>query len=449
MIGCTRNEYEVELTPTDGGIQRSITCRSVDALNDVKARIALDELQQIADSYGADVGDLTADEHTFTKIFAEAMPTDVGGSGSYRRWDTSLGSLGIYVERFRGDDDWLSEIEGRHEAIDSVVDLLLGWLTTELEQQRGFDQLQEFLDDQFRRDLKNLCLYAWVAQLMPQQEDMTVPVVEVGMRIGQYFVERSYFTIEELPEITRAIQEYRSTEHPQRILAVVQRLIAKKMGAVEEIPSCLNFLGHPLAVKQSIDQYLIATDDYTELLDQWHQEQADTGTPDAEQPEPTAVISHYLARAFLPDLFRASDSLKVSLACKSEPFVTNGQWIADKGQVRWERTMNQANQELFSKPTLLFALWAQPNEQIQHDRFGKTILDNKELAAYCLWHRGLNQQEADQWESLLASFSPGGQTIKQLEKFRFSHEPPATEEHDDDLAATARDLIGSGLEEEN
>ena len=289
-------------------------------------------------------------------------------------------------------------------------------------------------------------MYAFVAELMPTRDEMTPAVSEVAIRAGHYLVERSYFSIEDISEVTRACQEYQATEHSQRLLRLFQRLVADRMGAKDQIPKCLNFLGHELAVKQSFDRYMKSTDEYAKLLAEWEKEKEENA--DAEKPIASAVLNSYIALAFLPGLFSGTDSLDVKLACKVEPIVTNGTWDQEQQEVSWGRLMAGRDAQSFDSPSFLFAIWSEPNKQAQKDLFGRTILDGKELAQYCVWYRSLNQAEADEWEKLLGRVSTDTPVLNQLNEFRFSHEPPAKPDDsgNEDLAATARELIKEGFE---
>ncbi len=79
-------------------------------------------------------------------------------------------------------------------------------------------------------------------------------------------------------------------------------------------------------------------------------------------------------------------------------------------------------------------------------RFGKVVLDDIELASYCLWYRGLSKDEANEWDGFIDSLKSEGEVVERLQAFRFSRESSKDEETD--LAATPRELILSGLTEE-
>ena len=93
--------------------------------------------------------------------FTNELPADVGGAGAYTHLTNSLGEAGFYVERFRGNDDLAGMTERRFKAADQLADLFIGWSRMELGQEPGYDQLHQFLDADFRRDLKNLGAYLW------------------------------------------------------------------------------------------------------------------------------------------------------------------------------------------------------------------------------------------------------------------------------------------------
>jgi hypothetical protein len=77
-------------------------------------------------------------------------------------------------------------------------------------------------------------------------------------------------------------------------------------------------------------------------------------------------------------------------------------------------------------------------------------LDGEALAQYCLWHRSLEQVEAEQWETLLSTLTPGARSLEKLNEFRFEHEPPASSggKANDDLAAPVRGLIRANMTNE-
>jgi len=88
-----------------------------------------------------------AKSHIFRGRFSSRMPNDVGGHGSFTRWDTPLGSTAVYVERFRGTDDAAGELNCRQAAADSLVDLLIGWLEGEFKNDPEWPAILKFLEE--------------------------------------------------------------------------------------------------------------------------------------------------------------------------------------------------------------------------------------------------------------------------------------------------------------
>ena len=131
LAGCTTSRYDVELEPTDAGMKRSLTFTKNVEDEDGKPTYSKDELKKldaIASVYDADKAS-EAKEVTrkFSGVFANRMPQDIGGSGEYRRWQTSLGHASVYVERFRGNDDLLSILQRLGQRVDAGIDHLIAW----------------------------------------------------------------------------------------------------------------------------------------------------------------------------------------------------------------------------------------------------------------------------------------------------------------------------------
>ena len=129
--GCTRNEYELTLSPAGNSLERALKVKHVTSQGSYDPAAFDEEMRQIAEGYHADAPD-SATAHVFRGSFAGRMPKDVGGYGTFTRWDTSLGSAAAYVERFRGDDDVAGELDRRRAASDRLVDLLVAWLEREI-----------------------------------------------------------------------------------------------------------------------------------------------------------------------------------------------------------------------------------------------------------------------------------------------------------------------------
>ena len=159
-----------------------------------------------------------------------------------------------------------------------------------------------------------------------------------------------------------------------------------------------------------------------------------------------------MSQAFLAnlDLFGGgTDQLGVTLDSPGVPFLTNGDWDEDAGEIRWSRGIAATDSERTEFPALLFAFWSVPNDAQQKAQFGQVVLTGKELGAYCLWYRGLTDEEANEWDEFVTNLRRGDDLVDQLSEFRFSHEGPDGEDAASDLASTARELILPPLTDEN
>ncbi len=448
IVGCEANHYEVEIKPTGDTVQRELTVsrlRSAEG-EDRVVTFSDDELVKIAAAYDTEIPAETAKKHKFAGVFSGEMPHDVGGSGSYTHWNTPLGSMAAYVERFRGNDDLVADVEKRQEALDRMADLLLGWFASELDGAAGFQELHEFLDRQFRRDLKNLGFYAWAFEIASDDEESAV--WECLVRISRYLIERSYLTTDQIPMLARAMRESDGGA-PAHLLALIQRFTASKMGVASDqpIPACLQFLGDATAVEASLNDYLRGSDEYKLRLRAWEREIATN--PEAKKPEASTIISDLLEQAFLPNFqLGRSDRLDVKLAAGEKPFLTNGQWDEEAGHVLWSRHLLSADSHLSEYPTLVFALWSVPDRKEQELRFGRSVLEGRSLGEYCLWYRGLSAAESKEWDDFVATLKADDSVASRIRVFRFSRQPVRGDVPEGfDPAEQMRDLILPNLDE--
>src|SRR4051812_34240033 len=113
VTGCPKNQYIVELTPRENTVERKLIFYREDAANTNSSKPAYEqfppgELAAITSVYAPGATLDKGGQHIATGVFAGALPSDVGGAGSYKNVVTSLGSAGCYLERFRGCDDLLA-----------------------------------------------------------------------------------------------------------------------------------------------------------------------------------------------------------------------------------------------------------------------------------------------------------------------------------------------------
>jgi hypothetical protein len=202
--GCEHDLYEVLLQPRTTGLYRTLVCCRVDTdaqQQEVLKPMAQATLDRLAALYGVAATPTAAQRFTFAREFAERTPADVGGSGEYRCWHSSLGSLGVYAERFRGSEDQAAEVEKRLGAADRLTDLLDAWLQSRLGQTQGWATLHGFLTGELRRDLHNLALAAWAGQFAKEGGLATSAAADgaATARVLLFLAEHGYLLPQDLP----------------------------------------------------------------------------------------------------------------------------------------------------------------------------------------------------------------------------------------------------------
>ena len=451
-IGCERAQYKITLEPTDQGLKRSLAFDSPVQDDNGNPGYSDDEvelLEKIAMAYGIDAknenGDVT---NRFSGVFPNRMPQDIGGRGEYRRWKNTLGSASVYAERLGGSDDLVASLQWWTKNADTLVDHVDAWLAAELKDEDGYDDLHEFVTNDFRRDIQNLALYTWTLRFNKASEANESAFFERAMRAAQYFCERGYFELEQVPEIARAIGENDATEHPQRLLQIVQRFIATKMGVKRDqpIPKSLNFIAHQKSLQKSGNDYLQSTDEYKRLLRKW--ENSNRAKP---KPSPSDAVNEIFP-GYSINLF-GGKNIGLKLKSVDEPIATNGKWDEESEALTWRDSVAVQNPTDQSYPMFAYAIWANPNEPSQTKHFGRIVLTAEGLLQYSVWYAGLDDKEIDQWDSFLETITAGtpqSDVRKKLRTFRFSHEPPALDDDrsNKDLAGQVRPLFLRGLDKD-
>jgi len=421
VTGCPHNQYTVQLKPQGNSIERTLVFYREDGVNTntgIPNYQAFDaaELAAITSLYPAQGLTNAGERYIVRGDFTNALPADVGGAGAYAHLTTSLGEAGFYVERFRGNDDLAGMSERHFKAADQLADLMIGWSRMELGREPGYDKLHQFLEVDFRRDLKNLSAYFWEGQLVSSYK--TNASEEFTVRFGQYLFERGYFKIGEIPALFRET----AGDDPQALLRRIQRLVARKIGVsdTEPVPASFAFLADETTMNKSFDKYLAGTDLYRAKLKQW--EEAKKLKPDARQPDPSEVASEAVGNLFEFDLFGQPDHLAVRLSLPSAPLHSNGRWDEALKQVVWESDIEERSQASHF-PFSCYASWAQANQEYQKEHFGRVVLTGDELTQYCLWRSSQDQQAGGEWDAFVASLQPGGGLVARLDAFRFTGEP--------------------------
>ena len=419
LTGCPADDYTVEMQPVaGGGVERTLTFYRADG-NDSKENpnyqdFPSNELAAITSLYPEGSTKVDGKRYTASGIFSGALPADVGGSGSYTNFVTSLGESGVYLERFRGNDDLAGQNAKRSHAADQLTDLAIGWTKAELGREPGYPKLRKFLDKDFRQDLKNAGIYAWMGE--NDNLSNTNNISEFTFRFCQYLYEHGYLKLSDTRDVYSLLVQ--NQEDDTACLHLVRRLLMEKMDIPpsEPLPKSFAVFDSTDALMKSWTNYLTGTDLYRERIKAWEEEKkSDTNQA---RPEPEDVFFNLAAcLVFGQDLSFAdseTDHLTVKLKLAQPPAYTNGKW--QDGQVVWSSDLED-NRPL---PAFCCAIWMNPNAQFQTEHFGGVILDGDDLSQYCLWQGTLNPEQAGEWETFLETLKLSPSLTNTLAAFQFS-----------------------------
>jgi hypothetical protein len=366
------------------------------------------------------------------------MPDDVGGHGTFTRWDTPLGSVSLYVERFRGNDDLAAVLKRREATADRVVELVVAWLAKELKGDPQWPALQQFLHEDFRHDLHNLTLYAWRMSLAHKAEK-TDENFDPIVRVLQYLVERGYLEPDEIPKISRAIADCERGDYERLMTWFSGFISARLRGDVPRVPENL---ASPEGLAKSLTAFLETTDEYAALEQRWREKLK--VYPDVEKPDGMSVASELAVKLLLGnfDFELNTDLLTVALKTSRAAIFTNGRWLAESTTIKWrEQPLTRDG-----LPPIFYAVWDDPDEERQKRNLGAIALHGEALMAFCIWYRGLTAAERDEWDSFIDGLRPGPELQKALNDFHFTHEPDSREK-DQRLASATVAAILKGLNE--
>lgn len=408
----------LEMTPDGQGLRRLIS------------RVATDTGQPA----GTHVPPAIIMTETVAGRFVSGESDKIGGIGVYRDLNTSMGNMHIYAERFGGSHDLIDGLLETLDAADDLIEALGRWFAWQIAAQPGREELLAFVRDELRRDLRNVLVYAWLAQHAEGSRD------EEGMaRIAAYLHERGYFDVDDLPSIYRAMLEIDAQdsagEHP--VFALIQRFVARRMGIADDepIPAALHFLSGSDRVNASLQAhrgYQIAQGELPPDADDDQDDESDAPTQ----------VSAAAERVFdgLISLNLSADHLNATLAVKTEPVGTNGKWDAEAGQIVWSNLVRPNDKNM---PAFCWAFWADPDVAFQELHFGKVVLQGDSLCGYVIWRKSLTASQAEQWDQFVALLRPDDSLVSRLTEFRFSSDPPraAAESDEAQLKSYAATII--------
>src|ERR1035438_3038553 len=255
VTGCPQNDYTVELTPHGAVIERKLTFYRLDGTNTNGApnyqSFPSNELAAITALYPRGGMTHEGEKHIARAEFAGALPPDVGGAGSYKHLVSSLGTVGFYLERFRGSDDLAAQATKRLAVADQLADLTLGWSRAEFRHEPRYQNLRRFFDRDSRRDLKNLSLYLWAGDISSSCKPEGTE--EFIVRFGQYLVTHGYLKVEDASGL---VQTFLGDNSGQACL-LLQAFLAKKLGVspAGPMPKSLAFLADAETLQKSWDKF--------------------------------------------------------------------------------------------------------------------------------------------------------------------------------------------------
>jgi hypothetical protein len=439
--GCEYDRYAVEMTPDGDSCRRVLTCwreetnGGKDEVPTLKP-LPQEELDRIAKLYPNEPQESGPAKRIFTGCFKGALPSDVGGAGTYTRLTTELGDLFTYSERFRGDDDQARVLADMSYAADRLTDVLILWFEPELKEDPHWPKLRGFMETDLRQDIKNGALYLWMAGPAGNLEWSFA-------RAAQYFQERGYFQPQDVPA-----WKADSPAGGKLVMEIVRRFVASRMGLTPEAPAppSLGFLSSDERAEASWDRFRAESPAYRDWLAaldlkrlRWKpREDAARGK---DKPDVKDSLGDLLGPSLVMLAGDDADHVGVTLVCKVAPLYTNGTYDAAKGAIAWSEALRKSP----FLPVLCTATWDASDESFQKAHFGRTVLAGEDLAAYVLWRKLLSEADAKEWMAFLDALKPDGGLVEKVKAFRFLSDPKPAPGATGSLANQPRDLILKAL----
>jgi hypothetical protein len=410
LIGCDHEEYEIELAPQGASMHRFLTAKHVPLNGDSTFPAA--KATALARIYPEQLE--TEDDRTvaFRGEFVEQMPNDIGGKGEYVVYETAFGNAYAYSEQFRGEDKPSLFLEAYFEWSDQTVDILKGWLETELGETAGWEKFESFLDTHVRSDLKDMGVYYFIAVNQLQvatgtEADEETLAEQLAFRMVQYFVAHDYITPEQVPGITRL---FTMNEQDEAAIAGILVDIVRRKAEIDD-EEFLTALHELFSDTKRLD---VSLSDYVTVNVPMTGGDADEGDSTPTLPAPP------IGMTFLP---QDKLSLTLRLPHNANLVNANGQIDEDSGTVTWSSDLPDKDvAELL--PVHCFAAWTVADTDAQTTHLGGTPLFGEKLLMYAMWRNSLAADEAAEWNAVIAALSPDDEaSVAALRDFRFSNEP--------------------------
>jgi hypothetical protein len=363
-------------------------------------------------------------------------PDDLRGAGRVQQLHDPLGDVGLYIERFAGDDDLAGQLESIAQSADAITALVGGWFKHELGDDERWPALDTFIMTQFRRDVYNLGLYFWAGRAADESESTLA-------RLGLYLIEHDYIEPGQLPQLVAMFNPSPLNQHAAGSGAKhVQRLVTRRMklGDNQPIPASLEFLSTPDRASESFRGWYRTTDLYERQLAAWkaqNPDKADDEMPFNLSEEALGPIGDVIGLR----IFEPNERVELSMHDAPNPLYTNGQFDAEKSQLQWAQRIDQK----LTPPAVFYLVWARPNADAQKKHFGQVVLDGDRLMQYVTWRAGLDDDLRKQWDDFVKSLAPGDSLADKLDTFRFMRDGKVVI----DEKARGAELLTIGLDDGN
>ncbi|MCE5279809.1 MAG: hypothetical protein ABFD92_05505 [Planctomycetaceae bacterium] len=157
-LSCDHDDYLITMEARDDSMHRQITgwTQHSTGAASPQSQLAPGKLRSLENAYSTRLSKPGEVRQTFAGAFSGKLPGELDGAGEYRTFRTQMGSVTLYVERFKGGDDLGEHMAGLLKSADAIAEILKGWFSEHLGKEKEFPKLKDFLDQNLRKDIKNL-----------------------------------------------------------------------------------------------------------------------------------------------------------------------------------------------------------------------------------------------------------------------------------------------------
>ena len=135
---------------------------------------------------------------------------------------------------------------------------------------------------------------------------------------------------------------------------------------------------------------------HTELTEQTYWD------PNSELPKPIELFEGILFNSISDHSFGfgSHDKISITLKTASAPLESNGIWDSENSAVTWTKELHRGKREF---PRMFYAIWVEPNLNLQISLFQETKVNGRDLADFCLWFHTLADEEKAELSDFLYS----------------------------------------------